>query len=107
MALIDHFLNNSRPVSEGGNGFNRISAHNFTGGLFLWAAGDVTRANIVSAFGLDAADEVQLDQMSANYIAESTAADKITYVNKVHHALMLSETGVLNKTQAMTILGLT
>lgn len=105
MALLDHFANDAG-TETGENGFERLPAHQFTDSLFLWAIGDVTRTQVVNAWSLDATDQVQLDEMAANYVALVGKDNKNEYINKLEAVLRLYEYGTINETQAKGFIGL-
>ena len=57
----------------------RISAHGLQAMLFEWADGaaGVSRATIISQFGLTAEDEVELDLLKGHYNSANTLAKKM------------------------------
>jgi len=83
-----------------------IPGHNFGAALFLWASGDRTRAQTITALELDPDDEVQLDEMVTSYNALS--ANKMReFGAKVEAVSILLQDGKLTKAEAKTILGMT
>lgn len=110
MALIDHFDRNAG-IEPPHNGYASLPSHQFTDALYLWASGEITKANVIAAFGLTEgagdADEVQLDQMAANYSAQPNAVAKLEYIHKVEAVLRLYETSRITQAQAKSFLSVT
>lgn len=86
---------------------NGIASHQFSAAIFLWADGTINRQSVVDKFGLEAADEAQLDQLKAVYDAKSTGLLKMAYAMRVEKVLMLLESSLITKSQAKTFLELT
>jgi len=105
MALIDHFAQDAG-TEPGENGFARISAHQFTDSLFLWAVGEATRAEVIGMWNLVTADEAQLDALAATYTGLATKEDKNEFIAKLEASLRLFEGGHINAARVATILGL-
>ena len=112
MTLLDHFAQNAGPVGDGGNGFVRLPAHQFTDSLYLWAIGEITRINVINAWSLTTTgpiadrDETQLDELATNYASEPDARAKLEYISKVEAVFRLYEYGKLTETQVKNFLGL-
>ena len=73
--------------------------------MFLWAAGKITRTQIIDAFNIIAADEAQLDALKTHY-ATLSANEKSAYHGLIEAAGILFESGFLTKAQFKTIIGL-
>ncbi len=84
---------------------NNIAVHTFFAAVDLWSNGDITRSDVVSAFSLTAADEVELDALKSTYDGIGSAANKARYVSRVHSTFILGESNLLTESQAKTILG--
>lgn len=98
MALIDRLAHDEGVAS--------IPNHQFSGAVYFWAKGEITRQNVIDAFNLDATDEVQLDQLSTYYTGLSDA-DKQEFHSRMEAAGSLLETGLITKTKYQNLLGLT
>ena len=83
-----------------------LSAHRFSAAIFLWAAGDFTRAEAIAALELEANDEIQLDQMVTFYNG-LTSSKKREFHGKVEAVIILLQDGKITKAQAKTFLGMT
>lgn len=106
MSLLDHFS-----IDSGENGINRLPSHQFTDTMFLWAIGDITKQQVIDAWSLtespiEDADELQLDEIKANFVALSTKADEVEYINKVEAVFRLFEIGKLTEAQSKSLMGL-
>ena len=77
----------------------KLSPHEFMAGLAEYKRGAVTKAQIVAAFGLSAAEEIQLQ----NYL-DNLDADTINRA-LIHDVLFLLEGGHYTVAQAKTRLG--
>lgn len=95
--LLDHFKDEAT---------DRRSVHGFSGSLILLADGDITRQNIIDFFNLDNVDEIQLDELIANYNGEPNAVKKLAYIYKTENVLINYEAGLLTESQVKTFLGL-
>ena len=94
-----------RWTAEPGDGFEKIPVHTFGAALSELARGSVTKAQLVAAFSLDAADETELDAITAKYAAEPTALAKAAFIAKLEDVMVLSSAGFYSKAKAKTELG--
>lgn len=99
MALIDRIFHDDPDTTR------HISNHTWSAALYFWAKGEVTRAQVVTAFNLTTEDEVQLDQLIAFYQGLSTA-DKQEFHSRVEAAGVLAENGMITKTLYLQFLGM-
>lgn len=88
----------------------KIGVHRFGAALREWAAGGVTRAQIVSAFALSASEQTELDAIKASYDAmgsgnAAAAFAKATYTQRLEDVFLLCETGDYTEAQAKSRLG--
>ena len=70
----------------------KLAVHQFVAGLHDWEDGVSTRAEIISAFGLSVADEVDLDWLKSKYLASS---DKKHFIIVLEGCLCLGEQNLL------------
>lgn len=68
--------------------YEKVPVHYFFSALVDFASGNSTKAQIVSAFGLDAQSEAQLDTLISGY---QNATDKTRWLEELHAVMMLSE----------------
>jgi hypothetical protein len=99
VALIDR-------IFRDGDDTDAISNHAFSAAVYFWAKGDLTRAQVITAFGLTATDEVQLDQLQAYYVGLS-AEDKQEFHSRLEGAGILAEQGFITQAFYKGLLGLT
>ena len=69
-----------------------VAVHYFYAALKELHYGAVTRANIVSHFGLSTEDEVELDVLIAKYQSVGNN-EKLEFVEFIHAVFMLAESG--------------
>lgn len=100
MPLIDRIFHDDPDPDR------NISNHAFSAAVWLWARGEITRANVVATFEMTAADEVQLDELQATYAALSVD-ERRTFYSTLEAAGILAEGGLITKGQYKTFLGLT
>lgn len=86
MALIDRLAG----IGTGETG-GKLSVNAFHASLFEMAQGEVTRAQIVSYFGLDTAEEVELDWIIGKYNAQPNAAAKEKFIELIRVLFILAE----------------
>lgn len=84
MALFDRLIGS--PDEDAA----KIGLGGFTAGLNLWALGLVTRAEIIAEYGIDQADEAELDWLKTKYAA---AANKDKFLSGVFYLLVAAEDG--------------
>jgi hypothetical protein len=82
MSLIDKLAGIDRP--------NKLAVHTFYAALAEFAAGEVTRAQIVSYFNLSAEDETELDFLIAAY-TNAPNNRKQEFLEFIHRLFMLAE----------------
>jgi hypothetical protein len=100
MALIDRIFHDD--VDSNRN----VSNHAFSAAVWFWAKGDLTRAQVIAAFEMTAADEVQLDELETHY-QSLTADQKLHFHSDLEGAGVLAEQGFITKTKYKALLGLT
>lgn len=88
----------------------KIGVHRFGAALRQWAAGELTRQQIIDGFGLEGDDVTQLDALKASYEAMATnnAANiglKVAWLHRMEDVFLLSETGDYTEQKAKTALG--
>lgn len=66
----------------------KLPVHQFYAALAEYADGQITKANIVSYFGLSAGDEADLDWLIARY---GDATDKQKFLEVTHRIFILAE----------------
>ena len=98
MALIDKLFPDD-PDDD------NLPIHNFLASLHLWTRGKVTRANVISAWSLETADETQLDMLKTKFDS-LTGANKWMWYEDLKAVLYLLEAQKITKAQAKTLLGL-
>lgn len=100
MALIDRIFHDDPDPGR------YISNHAFSAAVWFWAEGELTRAQVVAAFNMTAADEVQLDELQTFYTSR-TADEKLHFHSDLEAAGILAEQGLITKTKYKSLLGLT
>ena len=91
MALFDRLI-----ATDG----TKVPVRQFMAAMQELARGQMTKAEIVAAFALDAADVVELDQVIARYQTKTAALDKFAFAHALHDILMLAEAGLRYTTRA-------
>ena len=99
MALIDK-------IDRDAKGNVQIPVHEFSAALLLWALGEITRANVITVFNLEPADEAQLDQLAAHYTGLS-ASDKQSFHSRMEAAGVALQGGYISKAKYISFLGMT
>lgn len=102
MALIDRIFRD--PADDA---VVKVHNHFMAAAFWLWARGDANRAKVVSALGLDASDDAQLDELKATYDALGTAAEKDRFFGDFTAWTVAAEEGEVTKTQFRNKFGLT
>lgn len=92
------------------SGTTKISVHAFCSALRLYAAGSITRQNVIDGFTLAGQDVTDLDAIAAAYAAlpSSTVANALARVNRllaIESVFTLCESGHLTENQAKSLLG--
>lgn len=98
MSLVDKIAHSTEEAS--------MPNHQFAAACWFWAKGDITRAQIINMFDLEASDEPQLDQLATFYQGLS-AELKQEFYSRLHGAVCLLETDLITKMQFKTLLGMT
>ena len=75
------------------NDEEKIAVHYFYAAMLEMHYGEVTRAQIITHFGLETEDEVGLDVIIAKYQGLSNNSQKLEFVNWIHAVFMLAESG--------------
>lgn len=96
MALIDRF---------GPSPDDRFSTHAFSAMIYLWKRGEITRNKVVNEFGLNGAEQNQLDDIGIHYDYLNSEA-QATYRGLVEGALIAYEAGHITKAKVRNILGM-
>ena len=94
-----------RWTATGENATNKINVHAFGAALREFARGQITKAQIVAAFDLDAQDETQLDAIIATYQALPNAAAQAKGMQAFESAMILAEAGYYTEQQCKDSLG--
>ena len=100
MALFERITSDGEAGSPA-----KISVHLFGIALREWTRGNITRAQVVSAFNLDAGDQTELDAISSTYQALSTDWDRLNFLAQMEDAFMAAEAGFYNKATVGNRLG--
>lgn len=77
----------------------KLPVHQFLAALAEVRRGEVTRAQLIAGFSLDASEEEQLDTFISRMAADSISREE------VHDVLMLAENGFRTPAQVLTRLG--
>jgi hypothetical protein len=85
---------------------DNLPAHEFMGGVFMWAIGDWNRARMISQFELETSDEAQLDALAAEYTSIAGAAGKLEYLLKLEQGVILYQTGHMTAGELGTLLNI-
>lgn len=88
----------------------KISVHRFGAALRQFAAGELTRTQINSAFSLAGSDLTELDALIATYQAMGTgnaaaAFAKAAWLDRLEDVALLCETGDYTESKAKSALG--
>lgn len=89
---------------------NKISVHRFGASLRQWAAGQLTRQQVIDGFALTGSDITELDALRATYDAMATgnanaAFAKAAWLYRMEDVLILIEEGDYTEAKAKTALG--
>ena len=84
---------------------SKIPVHAFSCALREWSRGAITKAQVVSAFSLQATESSNLDSMASTYLAKPNQDAKDDYLVKIQDVFILCESGFYTKTKAKTELG--
>lgn len=90
---------------------SKISVHRFGAALRQWAAGQLTRQDIVDRFALDLTDQADLDLLKATYDALPTnnagnVGAKVAWLHRMEDVFLLCETGDYTEPKAKAALGI-
>lgn len=88
----------------------KITIHRFGAALRQWAAGQLTRQQVIDGFTLTGSDVTELDALRATYDALGTgnsaaAFAKSAWLYRMEDVFILCETGDYNEAKAKTALG--
>lgn len=103
MALIDRIARDAPFPANGHAG--HISNHAWSAALYFFAKSDITRNQLTAAFGLDASDDAQLDQLVTFYQGLN-AAGKSEFHSRVEAAGILLEGQYISRAKYASLLGL-
>ena len=89
---------------------SKIGVHRFGAALRQWASAELTRAQVIAAFNLDAGEQTELDALRASYDALGTgnalaAFNKAVRLNEMEDVFLLVETGDYTEAKAKSALG--
>ena len=89
----------------------KIPVHRLGAALREYAAGGVTRANLIAALGLAGDDVTDLDALAATYTAMpsnnlANALAKANWLHRMEDVFLLCETGDYTEAQAKARLGI-
>ena len=90
MSLIDRLAGNEEP---------KLPTHQFYAALSEFAAGELTKAQIVDFFVLDSGEEAELDVLIAAYQA-ALPARKLEFRAMIHEIFLLAEVSAPGYTTA-------
>lgn len=103
MALIDRLArDNPQPPA----GVDHISNHAWSAAMWFLAKGEITQAQVISAFSLSAEDQIQFQQLVTFY-GTLNATDKGQFHNRVESAGVLLEVEYITRAKYKTLLGMT
>ena len=102
MALIDRIF---RDVGD--DSTIHRSNHLLAAGLWMWARGDISRAQFISALELDASDTQQVDELKAGYDALNPQAEKDRFFGDFTAWSIAAEDEKVTKAQFRARFGLT
>lgn len=88
----------------------KIGVHRFGAALRQWAAGQLTRQQVIDGFALAADDITDLDALKATYDSMPTnnlanGLAKVAWLDRMEDVFLLCETGDYNETKVKTALG--
>lgn len=92
------------------NDASKISVHRFGAALRQWARGQLTRQQVIDAFGLTGSDITELDALQAAYTAMPTnntgnTLIKAARLDEMEDVFLLCETGDYTEAKAKSALG--
>ena len=88
-----------------GGGPVKISVHRLGAALREVARGNLTLAQVNTAFNLDATEQTEISDIAAKYAALTTDLDRSKFLGLLEDALLLAETGDYNKATVKSRLG--
>jgi len=68
----------------------KLPVHQFWAALSEWTFGEVSRQDVIDAFGIQANEEADLDWLFTKYTASS---DKPAFLHLIHSLFILAEVG--------------
>lgn len=88
----------------------KIGVHRFGAVLRQWAAGEITRQQVIDGFALAGDDVTQLDALKATYDAMpgsplANGLAKIAWLDRMEDVFLLCESGDYTETKAKNALG--
>lgn len=97
-------------IAPGATSDTKISVHRFGAALRQWAAGQLTRQQVVDAFALTTAEQTELDALRVSYDALGTgnaaaAFAKAARLNFMEDVFILVELGDYTEAKAKSALG--
>ena len=88
----------------------KVSVHRLGAALRQWAAGELTRAQIIAAFNFTGTEITELDALRTTYDAIGTgtivdAFQKAMFLNEMEDVFLLCESGDYTEAKAKSALG--
>lgn len=83
----------------------KIPVHAFGAALREWARGNITKADLVGAFSLDATAQNELDAIATKYGGLTGDFARASFVVLLEDALILAEAGLYSKAKVQMVLG--
>lgn len=83
----------------------KIPVHIFGVALREWARGNITRANVVNAFNLDAGDQTEINAIAAKYAGLPNANAKLDFLTQMEDAFLAAEAGFYDRDTVASRLG--
>jgi len=82
-----------------------ISMHDLSAALTLWAAGEITRQNVIDFFSLDTTEQTQIDEIKTKYNGLNNFA-KAGFHGLVESANIAFEESAITQAKWKSILGI-
>jgi hypothetical protein len=78
----------------------KLPVHQFQAALFEWELGAVTRADVITAFGITVPEETELDWLKARYLDAVTNGKRDEFKQVVDNVLLLAEQSLFYTNQS-------
>ena len=92
-------------VDNTGKEVTKLSVHSLSSAFWFLRKGEITKANIISKFNLDAEAQAQLDKIVTFYQGLS-ADEQSEFRDRFESSGILLETGLITKAQFISLLGI-